>query len=72
MLYLVFMMLFILLIAGVIVAYVAFPHRGERLPGVPWLGSVMSRAVDRMPTLDEDEEDALAARDFEGEHRFLV
>ena len=35
--------------------FVAFPHRGEELPGVPWLGETMNRAADAMPTLDEDE-----------------
>jgi len=48
-------MLAILVICGLIVAYVAFPHRGEELPGVPWLGDVMNRATDSLPTLDDDE-----------------
>ena len=35
-------------------AYVAFPHRGEDVPGVPWLGDAMGKAVDALPTLDEE------------------
>ncbi|MEZ5097670.1 MAG: hypothetical protein R2731_17200 [Nocardioides sp.] len=52
-------MILILALAGVVVAYVAFPHRGQQMPGVPWLGAAMHRAVDRLPTLDEDEQHPL-------------
>jgi hypothetical protein len=51
------MMLGILLVAGVVALYVAFPHRGEDVPGAPWLGDAMNRAADAVPVLeDEDEE----------------
>ena len=53
-------------VAGLVVAFVAFPHRGEELPGVPWLGETMNRAADAMPTIDEEDE---APR--EGVHRAL-
>ena len=36
-------MVVIVLVAGVVAAYVAFPHRGEDLPGAPWLGRLMRR-----------------------------
>ncbi len=55
MLFLVITMIVILVVAALVVAYVAYPHRGEELPGVPWLGEVMSRAVEAAPTLHEDE-----------------
>jgi hypothetical protein len=45
----------ILVIAGLIVTYVAFPHRGEDVPGAAWLGDAMNKATDALPTLDEDE-----------------
>jgi len=47
-------MFFILLLAGAVVVYVAFPHRGEDVPGVPWVGEAMGKAVDSVPTLDEE------------------
>lgn len=48
-------MLVILGISGLVVTYVAFPHRGEEVPGAPWLGDAMSKGVDALPTLDESE-----------------
>jgi hypothetical protein len=48
-------MLLILSVAGVVVAYVAFPHRGEDLPVAPWLGDAMKRGVDALPTLEESD-----------------
>jgi len=48
-------MLAILVLAGLVVMYVAYPHRGEEVPGAPWLGDAMSKGVDALPTLDEDE-----------------
>jgi hypothetical protein len=48
-------MLVILVISGLVVAYVAFPHRGQNMPHAPWLGDAMNKATDAMPTLDEDE-----------------
>ncbi len=55
MLTIVVMMTLILLVAGVIVVYVAFPHRGEDIPNAVWLSDAMSKAVDSLPTLDESE-----------------
>ena len=48
-------MLFILAVSGLIVAYVAYPHRGKEMPQAPWLGDAMNKATDALPTLDEDE-----------------
>ena len=45
-------MVVIVLVAGVVVAYVAFPHRGEDLPGVPWLGRLMRRGARSLPTVE--------------------
>lgn len=55
MVFIVVTMAVILALCGVIAAYVAFPHRGEELPGAPWLGDAMARAADAFPLLDEDD-----------------
>jgi hypothetical protein len=49
--FLVVAMLVILVLAGLVVLYVAFPHRGEAVPHVPWLGRVLRKGVDNAPTL---------------------
>ena len=36
--FLVVAMLVILVLAGLVVLYVAFPHRGEDVPAAPWVG----------------------------------
>lgn len=48
-------MLPILLVAGAVLLYAAYPHRGEEVPGAPWLGEAARKAVDALPTLDVDE-----------------
>ncbi len=45
-------MLVILVLAGLVVLYVAFPHRGEDVPHVRWLGRLLRKGVDNAPTLD--------------------
>ena len=62
MLYLVFAMVLSLLAAGAVLFYVAFPHRGQQAPLVPWLGEAMSRAADAAPVLEPDERDLLTLR----------
>ena len=52
MLSIVLTMFVILAIAGVIVVYVAFPHRGEEVPHAPWVGEAMRTGVNSLPTLD--------------------
>ena len=51
MLVVVIVMVLILLLAGAVTIYVAYPHRGERLPLAPWLGTAMSKAVDAAPLI---------------------
>jgi hypothetical protein len=46
----------ILVLAGLVAAYVAYPHRGERMPATPWLGEAMAKAVDAAPVLVEEDE----------------
>ena len=54
MLFVVISMLVVLVIAGLVVVYVAYPHRGEEIPAAPWLGEAMSRAVDAAPLVEEE------------------
>jgi hypothetical protein len=49
-------MLVILVMAGLIVLYVAFPHRGEEMPRTPWVGEAMKKGVNALPTLDNQRE----------------
>ncbi|WP_436699219.1 hypothetical protein [Nocardioides sp. BYT-33-1] len=46
-----------LVVSAAVALYVAYPHRGERMPVVPWLGDAMGRAVDAAPVLEDDERD---------------
>lgn len=49
-------MIVILALAAAIVAYVAFPHRGNDLPAAPWVGNALKRGVAAMPVLSEPED----------------
>jgi hypothetical protein len=61
-LFIVIAMLSSLVVAGLVIVYVAFPHRGEKVPAVPWLGEAMGRAADAAPVLDEEETEPLRLR----------
>ena len=52
MMFLLVAMLVILVLAGLVVLYVAFPHRGEDVPYFGWLGRLLRKGVDNAPTLD--------------------
>lgn len=56
MLSIVLAMLAIVLLAGLVVVYVAFPHRGEDVPHTPWLGDAMRKGVEKLPTIDNQRE----------------
>ena len=45
-------MLVILALAGAVVLYVAYPHRGAEVPRTPWVGVAMRKGVNALPTLD--------------------
>lgn len=49
-------MLAIVLLASAVVAYVAFPSRGEPMPAVPWLGEGMSRIRRALPTRESPDD----------------
>lgn len=47
--------LFCLALAGLVLFYVAYPHRGEAPPPqTEWLGDALTRAVEALPTVDRD------------------
>jgi hypothetical protein len=52
MLFIVLFMVFCLLAAGAVAAYVAFPRRGVDLPVVPAAGDALARLVDSLPTVE--------------------
>ena len=60
------LMLAILVVAGAVVVYVAYPHRGEEVPGVPWVGHAMGRGVRGLGDLLEG---PAGARDGDHAHR---
>jgi hypothetical protein len=51
-------MLVIVVLAALVLVYAAFPHRGEAVPGAPWLGDAMERATDAAPVLDGEDDQA--------------
>ena len=62
-------MLGIVLLAGLVVLYVAYPHRGEEVPNAPWVGDAMRKGVNLLPTLDnQTDEQKYDARPREKQH----
>ncbi len=59
MLAIVIVMVLILVVAGLVAAYVAYPHRGEQMPAAPWLGDAMAKAVDAAPVIEDDDQSIL-------------
>ena len=55
--FLVVAMLVVLVLAGLVVVYVAFPHRGEDIPYFGWLGRLLRKGVDTAPTLENTADD---------------
>ena len=61
MLTIILVMAAILVLCGLVLTYVAFPHRGEDVPAAPWLGKGMAKAVDALPVLEGEDERARTA-----------
>jgi hypothetical protein len=61
-------MLGIVLLAGLIALYVAYPHRGQDVPSAPWVGDAMSRGVAKLPTLDNRSDERRDPRRQERQH----
>ena len=55
--FIVVVMIAILAIAGVALVFAAYPNRGAKVPGVPWLGDVLERAADAVPTIRDGDLD---------------
>jgi hypothetical protein len=49
-------MVLILVLVGLFAAFVAYPHRGERMPVTPWLGDAMAKAADAAPVIDDEDD----------------
>ena len=45
-------MLLILVLAGLVAAYMVFPRRGVDVPRLPWATPLLARTVRALPTLD--------------------
>jgi hypothetical protein len=59
----------IVLLAVLVVVYVAYPHRGEEVPSVPWVGEAMRKGVSKLPTLDnQTDEQKYDTRPRENQH----
>lgn len=56
MLWLLLFMVLVLSVAGLVVVYVAYPHRGEQVPGVPVIGEMMTSAARAIQVLGVDED----------------
>jgi hypothetical protein len=54
-----FLILLVLLlavsVAGLVVVYVAYPHRGEAVPRAAWLGTLLARSRSALPMLTDDD-----------------
>lgn len=50
-------MLAVVVLAGLVLAYTAFPHRHEPVPGAPWLGEAVERAADAVPVVEDGDLD---------------
>jgi hypothetical protein len=48
MLLIAFALLLIMAVAGLVTAYVAFPHRGQAIPHAAWLSDAMVKASDKL------------------------
>ena len=50
-------MLLTVLVGAAVLAYVAFPHRGEDLPLLPRAGHLARRGADNLPVIQEEVEE---------------
>ncbi|MCK9825694.1 hypothetical protein NOCD_19585 [Nocardioides cavernae] len=55
MLAIILMMTLGVLVAAAVGVYVAYPHRGAKMPVAPQLGTAMRKGVDALPTLEDSE-----------------
>ena len=50
-------MIIIVAVAGAALLFAAYPGRGAKVPGVPWLGTAIERAADAVPTIADGDLD---------------
>ncbi len=60
-----FSLLLIVVVASLIVAFVAYPQQGRAIPNAPWLTGALQRLVDRTG-LDPDEDEAATGGSLSG------
>lgn len=48
------MLLVCFALAGCVAVYVGYTRRGEDVPHVPWLGDAIKRAIESLPTVDNE------------------
>lgn len=54
MLFSVLVLLIGLAVASLVLIYVTYPRRGQEVPRAPWLGEMLQRRVDALPTIDPE------------------
>ena len=57
----------VLVVAVLALAYAAYPHRGEPVPGAAWIGDVLERATDAVPTIRDGDLDPEPVGDLDPE-----
>lgn len=50
-------------LAALVLAYTAFPHRNEPTPGAPWLDGALGRVRDAVPVIEDGELEELVLED---------
>ena len=65
-----------LILSALVVVYVAYPHRGQQLPLMPWLGRLLGSAAERAPVIEHPanvagahDEDDRAAQDHQSDEQ---
>ena len=58
-------LLLIVVVATLVVAFVAYPQQGRAIPNAPWLSRFLQRVVDRTG-LDPDEDEAATGGSLSG------
>ncbi|WP_121252265.1 hypothetical protein [Nocardioides ferulae] len=56
-------MVVILALSGLVLAFVAYPLRGREISSAPWLGEMLARAAESLPTVDSEADDIAAWQD---------
>ncbi len=58
-----------LVLAALVLAYTAFPHRNAPTPGARWLDHALGRVRDAVPVVQDGDMDGAGGRERETTHR---